>query len=223
MVSFDKKWEEIHSTNAWGTYPSENVIRFIARNYYKKERNNIRILDYGCGAGANTWYLSKEGFGVWAFDGSRSAVEKTRNKIKEFQLEGNNVHIEIMDGASLNYSDLFFDCVIDNGTICANTSVNIAAMYQETYRVLKAGGKLFSTSFSINTTGYGLGEEVEHSTFKNISKGPFSGGWIHHFYTKLELEKILVEVGYQNIKIETMTLEDNDNFLEMYIAKAEKL
>ena len=52
MKSFSEEWEKIHSTQEWGRYPSETVIRFIARNYYKTEREKIKILDLGCGAGA---------------------------------------------------------------------------------------------------------------------------------------------------------------------------
>lgn len=51
MKSFDNVWEEIHSTTEWGQYPSEHVIRFVARNYYKKDRANTKILDFGCGGG----------------------------------------------------------------------------------------------------------------------------------------------------------------------------
>ena len=49
MKSFSEEWEKIHSTQEWGRYPSETVIRFIARNYYKTEREKIKILDFGCG------------------------------------------------------------------------------------------------------------------------------------------------------------------------------
>ena len=52
-TSIDPVWEEIFSTREWGQYPSENIIRFVARNYYKKERDNIKILDFGCGGGAH--------------------------------------------------------------------------------------------------------------------------------------------------------------------------
>ena len=83
MKSFDNEWEKIHASQEWGKYPSENVIRFIARNYYSKDRLKTRILDFGCGAGSNTWYLAKEGFDVYAFDGSVSAVEKTKKRLKE--------------------------------------------------------------------------------------------------------------------------------------------
>ena len=47
MKSFDETWEEIHSTQEWGKYPSEPVIRFVARNYYKVDRKATKILDFG--------------------------------------------------------------------------------------------------------------------------------------------------------------------------------
>ena len=46
MKSFDNEWEKIHASQEWGKYPSENVIRFIARNYYSKDRLKTRILDF---------------------------------------------------------------------------------------------------------------------------------------------------------------------------------
>ncbi|ELB7666084.1 SAM-dependent methyltransferase, partial [Campylobacter upsaliensis] len=38
--SNEQIWEEIFSKKEWGKYPSESVIRFIARNFYNaKDRN----------------------------------------------------------------------------------------------------------------------------------------------------------------------------------------
>ena len=51
MKSFDDIWETIHATEEWGKYPSEPVIRFVARNYYNKDRRCITMLDFGCGGG----------------------------------------------------------------------------------------------------------------------------------------------------------------------------
>ena len=51
MGTIDKAWEEIHSSRDWGQYPSEHVIRFVARNYYNKKRDEVKILDFGIGGG----------------------------------------------------------------------------------------------------------------------------------------------------------------------------
>ena len=47
-------WEDIFQNNEWGKYPSLAVVRFVARNFYKvPNRKDIRILELGCGTGAN--------------------------------------------------------------------------------------------------------------------------------------------------------------------------
>ena len=74
--TFDEIWEDIHKNKEWGRYPSEEVIRFVARNYYNQDRDKVKILDFGCGAGANTWFLAREGFDTYAFDGSKTAVKR---------------------------------------------------------------------------------------------------------------------------------------------------
>ena len=83
MKSFDETWEEIHATQEWGKYPSESVIRFAARNYYKSDRKDVKILDFGCGGGSHTWYLAREGFDVYAFDGSQSAVKNVKVRLEQ--------------------------------------------------------------------------------------------------------------------------------------------
>lgn len=36
-------WEKIHSSRDWGAYPTEYVIRFVARNYYQTEREKLEF------------------------------------------------------------------------------------------------------------------------------------------------------------------------------------
>ena len=174
MKSFDNEWEKIHASQEWGKYPSENVIRFIARNYYSKDRLKTRILDFGCGAGSNTWYLAKEGFDVYAFDGSVSAVEKTKKRLKEEKLNGGE-NIIVCDALELPYEEEYFDCVIDNAVVYANTYANINLMYSNIYRILKTDGKLFSVVFATETTGYKTGKEIEKNTYSDIQEGALAG------------------------------------------------
>lgn len=72
-------WEQIHSQRAWGRYPNEELVKFIGKNFFripKEERQNIKILELGCGQGANLWFLAKEGFDVYGIDISPSAIKK---------------------------------------------------------------------------------------------------------------------------------------------------
>ena len=220
MKSFVEEWENIHITMDWGKYPSVNVIRFVARNYYNKNRKQIKILDFGCGGGANTWYLAREGFDVYAFDGSQSAVQKAKDFLES---EGyHNVHFDIMDGAEIQYQKGFFDCVIDNVCIYANKIEGIRRMYENVYSVLKKEGKIFSTCFGVKTEGYGTGSVLEPDTYCNIEKGVLSGRAVAHFFTKENLFNLLEEVGFKNILIDENVYTDNGIMVQMFIAKADK-
>lgn len=220
MKSFSKEWEEIHRNQEWGKYPSEQLVRFIARNFYNKDRKNIKILDFGCGAGANTWFLAREGFDVYAFDGSESAVNRAKEYLNK---DGyNNVHFSVMDGTELDYASDMFDCVVDNVCIYANKKVHIEIMYKEVYERLKKGGKLYSACFGEKTDGYGTGKYIEDNTYENIEKGPLEGRAIAHFFTKDELKETLEVSGFHNIIIDEMVYTDNGISIQMLTAKADK-
>ena len=69
-------WDDVFRSRSWGKYPKEELVRFIARRYYgAPDRSAVRILDLGCGYGAATWYLAREGFAVSAIDGSRVIID----------------------------------------------------------------------------------------------------------------------------------------------------
>ncbi len=82
MNSWDPVWEDIYASREWGKYPPEELIRFIARTFYAvPDRKAIRILDLGCGSGAATWYVAREGFSAFGIDGSPSAI-RTISSVK---------------------------------------------------------------------------------------------------------------------------------------------
>lgn len=197
--SINKVWEQIHSSREWGKYPTEMVIRFVAKNYYQTERKNIKILDFGCGQGSHTWYLAREGFDTYAFDGSESAVRRTKEYLDK---EGLKANVRVMDGIAPDYEDNFFDAVIDSACIGCTTIKSIQRMYQETYRILKPGGRLLTTFFSTDTTGYGMGKYVEPGTYQDIPEGPVGDEGVIHFWTEKEFRETLAAAGYRNIQIE---------------------
>src|SRR5438105_645758 len=80
--SWDPVWEDIFKSQPWGRYPGEDLIRFVARNFYKApSRSSVRILEVGCGPGANLWYMAREGFSVFGIDGAPTALELARLRL----------------------------------------------------------------------------------------------------------------------------------------------
>ncbi|MDY6381109.1 MAG: class I SAM-dependent methyltransferase [Bacteroidales bacterium] len=215
----DPIWEKIHSSQEWGKYPSEPVIRFVARNFYNTDRNKVKILDYGCGQGAHTWYLANEGFDTYAFDGSQSAVAKTKDRLDNSSL---NATLSVMDAVSIDYTDNFFDAVIDSFCICSNRISDISIMYKNVYRILKNGGRLLTLCFGEELDGYKTGKEIEKGTYTDINEGALANRGICHFFTKTEIENILAYVGFKDIQIEWCKYTDRGHLVHQYICSAIK-
>jgi cyclopropane fatty-acyl-phospholipid synthase-like methyltransferase len=179
-------------------------------------------LDLGCGAGSNTWYLAREGFDVYAVDGSETAVKKTLSYLEELGLSAS---VSVRDMAELKYGDGFFDAVIDSAAIYANTVDGISMILSEANRVLKAGGKLFSSGlFDYDTTGFESGEKIETGTYVNISDGPFSGIGTVHFFTREEVVKFYTGAGFNGLKIDKLTRTDRggDVVVSYFLLSADK-
>jgi ubiquinone/menaquinone biosynthesis C-methylase UbiE len=140
-MGWDSKWEEFYKKSRGNEYPETAVVRFIARYFYKSNnRNEIKILDLGCGTGANLWYLSREGFSASGIDGSKTAIERTGEKLDR---EGINANLLTGDFQNLPYDPDFFDAVLDITSIQHNDDASIRKIVAEVHRVMKPDGKYF--------------------------------------------------------------------------------
>src|SRR3990172_5598605 len=111
LNSWDSCWEVVYQTQEWGKYPPEELVRFIARNFYKvPKRKEVKILDLGCGTGSATWYIAREGFSAYGIDGSETAIKIVKQRFQNEKLNGD---FKVGDIIKLDYPDSFFDCVVD--------------------------------------------------------------------------------------------------------------
>lgn len=144
-MSWDPIWEKVFESAQWGKYPGEDVIRFVARNFYARSRNEVKILEIGCGPGANIWYLAREGFEAHGIDGSATAIRRCQERLAS---EGFKATLRIGDVAMLPYPDNTFDGVLDVECLCCNSRKASEKIVEEIARVLKSGGKFYSRTFT---------------------------------------------------------------------------
>ena len=149
VKSWDSAWEKVfQTTQEWGEYPPEELIRFIARNYYKVfDRKKIKILDLGCGTGAATWYIARKGFSACGIDSSKTAIEIAKQRFQKEKLEG---EFKVGDIIKLDYPNAFFDCITDIAALQHNKIENLKKIFNEIFRILKPKGKIFSMVLSKN-------------------------------------------------------------------------
>ncbi|MDX2224293.1 MAG: class I SAM-dependent methyltransferase [Rhodospirillaceae bacterium] len=200
-TQWENLWDDVFTASAWGRYPPEDLIRFVARNYYAApDRKAVRILEIGCGPGANVWYLAREGFSVSAIDGSAVAIARCAERLAA---EGLAADLKVGDVNRLSdhYAADQFDAVLDIGCLVCFTAAGQRAVVEHLHRVLKPGGKLFSRLFARGTWGDGLGQEVEPGTFTAMTEGPLAGIGRVHFADMAEVQALFA--GFQDVGIET--------------------
>jgi SAM-dependent methyltransferase len=142
-VAFDSTWEHTHQTSLWGQYPNEPFTFLVNRlNVPPEKHKDVKFLDIGCGQGANSWFLAREGYNVTALDGSASALAKVYERFRREHLAGQLVHADLTE--PLPFPDNTFDVVVDVHASCYSTLDEMHRTFKEISRVLVPGGRLFS-------------------------------------------------------------------------------
>jgi ubiquinone/menaquinone biosynthesis C-methylase UbiE len=129
-------WETVHQQQVWGQYPPEPLIRWVARTF-KGQCQGLTVLEVGCGAGANVWYLAEQGFTVTGLDVSRTALHRAEQLLAK---RGQTGQLVCGNLTELPFSPAQFDVLIDLGaTVCVPDDM-VTQCFSEYYRVLKPGG-----------------------------------------------------------------------------------
>lgn len=130
--------------NAWNEssgprYPHEKVVQFIFRLFPDRSvREDVQVLDLGCGSGIHTVFLASEGFVVSACDISAVGVSNTQRHIAASGFEA-SVSVGSVD--RIAWPDSQFDALICVSVLdCAGPAL-LAPAFNEMARVLKPGGR----------------------------------------------------------------------------------
>jgi SAM-dependent methyltransferase len=226
-MAWGKVWEQEFLRHSWGKYPGEDIIRFVARNFYAApDRSGIKLLEVGCGPGANLWYAAREGFAVYGVDGSPTAIQAAAARL-DGECPGWSGALKVADIEHLPFPEMFFDGVLDSEAVFANPYENAAAIYHEMWRVTKPRGKLYSKTFAQGCFGEGTGKKAGHHAWFP-SKGPLAGIEGDRFTRFTSYEEIPVLLrDWRNIQIGLITysvgrIEDEQTVKE-WVITAEKI
>jgi 2-polyprenyl-3-methyl-5-hydroxy-6-metoxy-1,4-benzoquinol methylase len=176
-MSWDQTWESIYQTRGCNRYPSEEVIGFIMRHFSKvPDRKQIKILEIGCGQGANLSFLAREGFDTYGIDGSKTAIEKSEEMLSA---AGLSVHLQVGDFIDLGKiytSPLFkFDAILDKNSLQHNPMDAMQRILDQVWSLLKPQGKVFSIMVQAGTYGDGSGTPAGLRAYRDIEVGHLKG------------------------------------------------
>jgi 2-polyprenyl-3-methyl-5-hydroxy-6-metoxy-1,4-benzoquinol methylase len=175
-MGFDNKWEESYADgNMLNIYPFDILVSLVYK-YFKgvKNKKNIRVLDLGCGAGNNSWFLSREGFNVVGIDASSTAINFAQER---FKTEGLSGDFRLMNFDDIDIIKGEFDLVIDRESLSMTEFNTVKNVTEKIQSILKPNGLFMSFFYNKDSPdffNYG-GDSDDGKTYTNIDKGSFSG------------------------------------------------
>jgi len=218
--SWDKAWEEVFRKRKWGRYPPEELVRFMARRFFSvKDRSKVRVLELGCGGGACTWFMAREGFDVYAVDGAEGAIKQTKAYLESEGLEAKVVRADFL---KMPFEAGFFDAAVDVASIQQTTLDKVKRIGERGRELLKPGGAMFAMMVARGTWGDGTGTEVERNTYRDIPEGPYHELGTTHFFERKEIEEVFRAFSKVEIEKSTRTAEGMTREISHWVVAATK-
>jgi len=221
-MSWDPVWEQIHCSLHWGRYPPEELIRFVARNYFSApDRWQVRILELGCGAGANLWFLAREQFEAYGIDGSKTAIANAEGYLKADCLQAN---LQVGDIIALDqfYPPAHFDAVIDVASLQHNKIPAVQTALGHALTCLKAGGRIFSMMVATGSYGDKCGREIEPGTFMDVIEGPNRARGLCHFFTEEEIFRLFNRFSEVQVEYSARSLDSRQHWYNHWVIEGVK-
>ncbi|WP_343353558.1 class I SAM-dependent methyltransferase [Helicobacter mastomyrinus] len=218
-------WEEMFKNKEWGKYPSEPLIRFIAKHFYKvPNRKDIKILELGIGGGANIWYMAREGFSVSGIEWAQNGINQC---IRRFESEGLMPYLDSMQCGDYlyaldNFKPQSFDAWIDSASLCCNDFEKTQKIIHKTIEKLKIGGKFFSLTPSVGTFGLDEDKDLGYHLCKP-TQGCCANTGIVRFSTKEDIETLYNGANYHiTHSYEVQTLDEGTLLNGLFIIEGLK-
>ena len=179
-MGFDQDWENTYASGTHlSVWPWSDIVSLVNRHCKPLiTKGGGRVVELGCGAGANIPFFLALGMDYYAIEGSPTIVRQLHKRYPEL---ADKVKVGDFTNDQPFLND--FDIVIDRASLTHNTTKAIRQALQIAYDSLKVGGIFIGTDwFSKNHTDFKGGEKSEDEfTRNNHTKGQFIGVGNVHF------------------------------------------
>ncbi len=213
LKSIDTQWEKIYKNEGKSykyydilEHPHPDMGKIV--KIFKKNRVKT-VLDLGCGAGRNAYFLAKNDFDVYGLDNAPAGLKILKKALKNQDLKAD---LKVGDVYKvLPYKDNTFDALISIQVIQHAKETTIIKAIKEIVRVVKPGGLIFITlcgrysNSKIRLFLVKTAKKIAPNTYLPTQGN--EAGLVHFIYNK-----DLIKKHFSNFEILEFWRDDKDYF-----------
>lgn len=191
-MTFSPEWNRAFLANTHlSVWPWSDLVSYVNR-YAKPAQGYRRVLELGCGVGANVPLFLKLGVDYFAIEGSEAAVRMLHQAYPDL-----SDRIVVGDFTRELAFDGLFDLVVDRSAITHNTTASIRDVLSMVFDRLRPGGKLLGIDwFSTEYPDALRGDALDSHTRTNLPSGQFAGIGTVHFSDQEHVIGLLSDAGF---------------------------
>ena len=185
-MAFSTEWEKIYQNNEQiSIWPWSNCVSLCHR--YGNLHEGMKVLELGCGAGANIPFFVQRKAAYYAVDGSATMVEKLKEKFAPC-----DVHIAQVDFTRDFHWTESFDLIIDRAAVTHNSTADIEMVLVKIRAALAPRGRFIGMDwFSMRYDAFRMDSANQIDPHTRIFKdGFFAGMGTVHFADREHLQDL---------------------------------
>lgn len=195
-MGFSAEWENVYKQNQHlSVWPWSHLVTLAHK--YGNLHKGMRVLELGCGAGANIPFFVKVETDYYAIEGSATMVAQLNEAFK-----GQRVHViqgDFTQDIRSVYGDETFDLIVDRSALTHNATADICRTIGFVKSALKQEGKFigtdwFSTYFDVLEKDQS--EMIDDFT-RVFSSGYFAGLGNVHFSDESHLRELFADFSFE--------------------------
>lgn len=202
-MSFSPEWDERYRANThMSIWPWSDLVSYVMRYAKPSNPSQCRVLELGCGAGANIPFFKWLGVDYHAVDGSPAIVKKLQQRYPGYAEK-----IKAADFTSSIPFDVGFDIIVDRASLTHNDTESIRRGIALLRDHMIPGSYFIGIDwFSVNHTDFSKGNpDADGYTRHAITDGQFAGVGSVHFSDQSHI--VALFEGF-----DIRTLEEKRNF-----------
>lgn len=189
-MSFSPEWDSIYRAGQhMSQWPWSDMVSFVMRHARPPAElaNEFRVLELGCGAGANIPFFRSLGVDYWGIEGSQHIVDQLLERFPE--LKGRLVVGDFTESLPFHGP---FDLIVDRAGMTCNSTAAIARTLGYVRSLLKPGGRFIGIDwYSTLHDAFQQGQPAEDAyTRTNLADGGLAQTGRVHFADQAHLEEL---------------------------------